>query len=215
MMSYKVKMILMKVIVVILAAALIICVISFANKKTKADFVETDEIIAEAPMPESRTRIEYRNVAIPYEEVYVEREYIIETIAVESHIENRYSQISITDSDIELMAQLIYHEARGESLTGQRMVAEVVLNRVLSSKFPNNIHDVIYQHYTMTDGSTMWQFSPAPILASTMANAQQYEAVKTAILETPITDADVLYFSVGAYNDNVFARIGGHVFCRG
>ena len=214
-MNFNSKMLLLKIAVFILAIALIICVIAFSNNKTKADFQSEDEITAEIPLPEARTRIEYRSVAIPYEEVYVEQEYIIETVEVESHAENRYSQLNITDADIELMAQLIYHEARGESFTGQRMVAEVVLNRVLSSKFPNNIRDVIYQHHTMPDGSTMWQFSPAPILASTTANSQQYDAVRAAILETPITDANVLYFSVGAYNNDVFARIGGHVFCRG
>ena len=36
-----------------------------------------------------------------------------------------------------------------------------------------------------------------------------------AITETPITDEDVLFFSQGPYNDRIFARIGGHVFCRG
>jgi len=43
------------------------------------------------------------------------------------------------------LATAIYHEARGESLLGQFAVAEVVLNRVDSSRYPNSICDVVYQ----------------------------------------------------------------------
>lgn len=43
------------------------------------------------------------------------------------------------------LATAIYHEARGESLRGQFAVAEVILNRVDSRKFPNSICGVVYQ----------------------------------------------------------------------
>ncbi len=49
------------------------------------------------------------------------------------------------DSDVYLLAQLIYGESRGEPYKGQVAVAAVVLNRVESSKFPNSIAKVIYQ----------------------------------------------------------------------
>ena len=49
------------------------------------------------------------------------------------------------DSDVYLLAQLVYGEARGEPYKGQVAVAAVVLNRVESSKFPNSIAKVIYQ----------------------------------------------------------------------
>jgi|AGTN01.1.fsa_nt_gi spore cortex-lytic enzyme len=49
------------------------------------------------------------------------------------------------DSDVYLLAQLVYAEARGEPYKGQVAVAAVVLNRVESSKFPNSIAKVIYQ----------------------------------------------------------------------
>ena len=39
----------------------------------------------------------------------------------------------------------IYFEARSESLIGQSLVAETILNRVKSPKFPNNICDVVIQ----------------------------------------------------------------------
>ena len=40
---------------------------------------------------------------------------------------------------------MVSSEARGESYEGQVAVAAVVINRVLDSRFPNNIKDVIYQ----------------------------------------------------------------------
>jgi hypothetical protein len=43
------------------------------------------------------------------------------------------------------LATAIYHEARGETLKGQFAVAEVILNRVASRRFPNTICEVVYQ----------------------------------------------------------------------
>lgn len=50
-----------------------------------------------------------------------------------------------TSTDLNLLARLVYAEARGEPYTGQVAVAAVVLNRVKSSSFPNTIAGVIYQ----------------------------------------------------------------------
>lgn len=43
------------------------------------------------------------------------------------------------------LAKAIYFEARSEPLEGQLAVAQVVLNRVKSAKFPNTICEVVYQ----------------------------------------------------------------------
>lgn len=43
------------------------------------------------------------------------------------------------------LAQALYFEARGESVRGQFAVAEVILNRVDSAKFPDTICKVIHQ----------------------------------------------------------------------
>lgn len=43
------------------------------------------------------------------------------------------------------LAQNVYHEARGEDLSGQVAVAHVTMNRVKSEKFPNTICEVVYQ----------------------------------------------------------------------
>ena len=43
------------------------------------------------------------------------------------------------------MALNIYHEARNESTAGKLAVAQVVLNRVKSARFPSSVCAVIYQ----------------------------------------------------------------------
>ena len=40
----------------------------------------------------------------------------------------------------------VFHEARGESLKGQIMVASVTLSRVDDPRWPNTICEVVYQH---------------------------------------------------------------------
>ncbi len=45
------------------------------------------------------------------------------------------------------MAKAIYFEARGEPVLGQAAVAQVVLNRANSGRYPRTICGVVYQNY--------------------------------------------------------------------
>ena len=49
------------------------------------------------------------------------------------------------DKEWKCLAQAIYFEARGEDLRGQFAVAEVILNRVDSPRYPSTVCDVVYQ----------------------------------------------------------------------
>lgn len=44
------------------------------------------------------------------------------------------------------LSEAIYHEARGEDIVGQFAVAEVILNRVDSERYPNSICGVVHQN---------------------------------------------------------------------
>lgn len=50
-----------------------------------------------------------------------------------------------SSSEQQLLARLIYAEARGESYKGKVAVGAVALNRVRSSQFPNTLSGVVYQ----------------------------------------------------------------------
>jgi len=74
----------------------------------------------------------------------------------------KFKGIHITDNisyrNIQCIAANIYHEARGESIDGQLAVANVVMNRVHSNKFPNTPCDVVKQKIKIR-GKTICQFS--------------------------------------------------------
>ena len=60
---------------------------------------------------------------------------------------------------IECLALNSYYESRNQSLAGQIAVANVVLNRVNSSKFPNTICEVIQQGPTFVN----WKGNEMPV----------------------------------------------------
>lgn len=56
----------------------------------------------------------------------------------------------VPSNPIECLTQAIYYEARNESEEGQAAVAEVVLNRAHSGRYPRDVCQVVYQRNTRT-----------------------------------------------------------------
>lgn len=115
-----------------------------------------------------------------------------------------------TNKDTELLAKLIYAEARGENYTGQVAVGAVVLNRVKSSSFPNSISGVIYQANAFTcvkDG----QINLTP-------NETARKAARDALNGWDPTGGAIYYYnpsiatSSWIYGRKVVLVIGSHVF---
>ncbi|WP_343210603.1 cell wall hydrolase [Anaerolentibacter hominis] len=63
-------------------------------------------------------------------------------------------RVWLEKDEIRLLERLVQAEAGGESYEGKMLVANVVLNRVESSKFPNTVTKVIYQKSQFTPAST-------------------------------------------------------------
>jgi len=55
-------------------------------------------------------------------------------------------RVKLADSEKLCLAQAIYHEARGESREGQLAVANVIINRAMSKKYPSTICGVVFQN---------------------------------------------------------------------
>ena len=98
-----------------------------------------------------------------------------------SHGAPSYSQLSAVDASVDettLLAALIYCEAGNQSYEGKLAVGAVVMNRVRSGAYPNNITDVIYQS---------GQFTPAlngkvaSVIASGAYGGSCYAAAQEAI----------------------------------
>lgn len=117
------------------------------------------------------------------------------------------SEVTFADGDKKLLANIIYCEAGAEPYAGKLAVGAVVINRVLSSKYPDTVVGVIYQKS---------QFSPVAsgryelALAVDKANADCYKAAEEAM--SGVTNVgSCLYFRTPIDGLTGIA-IGGHIF---
>jgi hypothetical protein len=55
-------------------------------------------------------------------------------------------RVEIANEERGCLAQAIYHEARGESAAGQLAVANIIVNRANSGRYPDSLCGVIYQN---------------------------------------------------------------------
>jgi|SRR5579863_7674363 len=62
-----------------------------------------------------------------------------------SELVDAHAHTEVLDADQECVAAAIYFEARGEPIEGQLAVAEVILNRAASGKYPASICAVVKQ----------------------------------------------------------------------
>ena len=115
-------------------------------------------------------------------------------------------------SNLNLLARLVYGEARGEPYTGQVAVAAVVLNRVKSSSFPNTVSGVIYQagaFSVVSDG----QINLTP-------NQTAYNAARDALNGWDPSYGSIYYFNPNTATSSwIWSRphvitIGNHRFCK-
>lgn len=118
----------------------------------------------------------------------------------------------LNKSDLNLLAHLVHGEARGEKLRGQVAVADVILHRLKSSKFPNSIPGVIYQPGAFT-AATNGQMA-LPI------NKQSMQAVLDAVQGWDPSHGALYYFNPAKTNNKfVWSRpeiikIGHHIFTK-
>lgn len=122
------------------------------------------------------------------------------------------SNSTTSSSNLNLLARLIYGEARGEPYAGQVAVGAVVLNRVKSSSFPNTISGVIYQKgaFNVVDDG---QINLSP-------NSTATKAAQDALNGWDPSYGAIYYFNPAtATNKWIWSRpvtvtIGNHRFCK-
>ena len=69
----------------------------------------------------------------------------LKAMGITSTSSSSSSSSSNYSSNLNLLARVIYGEARGEPYSGQVAVGAVVMNRIKSSSFPNTLSGVVYQ----------------------------------------------------------------------
>ena len=129
-----------------------------------------------------------------------------------SNSSNSNSSVSTNSNDLNLLARVIYGEARGEPYTGQVAIGAVVLNRVRNSSFPNTIAGVIYQSGAF-DAVSDGQINLTP-------NSTAKKAAQDALNGWDPTYGAIYYFNPKtATNKWIWSRpmtvtIGNHRFCK-
>lgn len=101
-------------------------------------------------------------------------------------IQEKSLNISLSDSEIDLLARLVKAEAQTEPLEGKIAVACVVLNRVESPQFPDTLKEVIY---------APGQFQPVKNGQIDMpADEESIQAVKAALTDQRQLAPGALFF---------------------
>jgi spore germination cell wall hydrolase CwlJ-like protein len=117
------------------------------------------------------------------------------------------SEVTFDDGDRRLLANLIYCEAGSEPYAGKLAVGAVVINRVLSSIYPDTVVGVIYQNK---------QFSPvndghlALALTYERATSDCYKAADEAM--SGVTNVGQCVYFRTPIEGLTGISIGGHIF---
>ncbi|SDM99844.1 N-acetylmuramoyl-L-alanine amidase [Paenibacillus sp. yr247] len=122
------------------------------------------------------------------------------------------NNLGLSEQDINLMANAVNGEARGEPYIGQVAVAAVILNRVKSPSFPNTVSGVIFQPgaFTAVADGQIW-LTPSE---------STKKAVKEALGGLDPTGGCIYYFNPATATSKwIWSRpqvknIGKHIFCK-
>ncbi|MBO9608193.1 MAG: spore cortex-lytic enzyme [Paenibacillaceae bacterium] len=119
---------------------------------------------------------------------------------------------SLNQSELDILAKVIYSEARGESYEGQVAVGAVVMNRIESGSFGDDIEDVVFQPGAFTAVSD-GQYNLTP-------DETAYQAAEDAVRGWDPTGDALYYFnpktatSAWIWSRPQTVQIGNHIFAQ-
>lgn len=174
-----------------------------------------------------RTQVDVRQDTPEEESVYVQPtpivhepvENIVETVEDSLVHSDPSPDKTYTDEELEILALIVYQEAGGDKVSDdtRRLVAQVFLNRVNDSRFPDSFYEVATAKRQY--GRLYWTGIVWPDRASSQAEAHAVErAYKIAqeVLESdePVCPAGVIFQAEFVQGD-IYAEKDGMYFCFG
>jgi spore germination cell wall hydrolase CwlJ-like protein len=133
-----------------------------------------------------------------------------------SSLVDTHQSAETIDREAECLAGAVYFEAKGESLDGQLAVAEVVLNRARSGRFPASVCSVVFQpgQFSFVRGGALPAINrDRPSWHRAVAIAH---IARNDLWESSVDDA--LFFHASRVSPNWrkkrVAQVGNHVFYR-
>lgn len=118
---------------------------------------------------------------------------------------NRWG-IELNDDEITTLEQIVWLEAGNQPDEGIQAVAEVVLNRMYSDVYPNDLISVLSQR-----GQFCTWYNRDNARVSDNVKKQVRKVLKG---KTNVLPYETLYFSTSPLNSKVECIIGGHYFCN-
>lgn len=124
---------------------------------------------------------------------YIYKDYISDT------------KITVNPNDVDMLAHLIYAECECLGEYGMRLCANVVINRVASSDYPNDIYSVIHQRgqYAVTNNGRL-NLTPSQLA---------YDVAYDVLLNGTTTPSNLLYQSQFPQGSYTYEVIDGEYFC--
>lgn len=119
------------------------------------------------------------------------------------------------EQEYQILLKIVEAEAGCEDATGKLLVANVVMNRVRSSRFPDTVSAVVYQTH-----NGQYQFSPAANgrLDSVSVSAETVDSVNRALSGEDASRGALFFRSVKStcgWFDQALSRVveyGNHIF---
>lgn len=167
----------------------------------------------EVPAPQAAAAPQQGAIVQPLPQDQVEED--ADYASLSDAVASQEDEASDSDRELTCLATGIYYEAKSEPLAGQLAVADVILNRTTSGRFPKSVCSVIAQpgQFAFVRGGKL----PTP-----PANAQWRKALAIAqVAKKDLWDSpagDALYFHAryakGGWGRTRVATVGNHVFYR-
>ena len=134
----------------------------------------------------------------------VEQEEIFEAFEAQpDDLESEYYYDSL-----ELLALCVEAEAGNQGLYGKKLVVDVVLNRVDSPDYPDNIPDVVMQRnqFSVVLDGRIWMGEPSE---------ETFEAIREELEQR--TNTEIIFFTSEGYSlyGEPWGKIGDHYFSTG
>lgn len=118
-----------------------------------------------------------------------------------------YGAITLTDDEKSLLAAILWAEANNQPDSGKEACVEVVLNRILSDDWPDDLVSVLSQR---------GQFATWKYRNKVHPTQSEYDAIEKVLAETEtvLPDLRYVYFDTKGVNGKAHVRIKDHVFGR-
>lgn len=146
-------------------------------------------IVCKTTEPVQEMQIEELNTGPVPVEVEVKEVEVVEQASTEETVNYR---ILLNKEEKDLLCRTVYCESGNQSIETQEMVALTILNRLESDKFPDTLHDVIYQEnqYEVTTWNGFENYG---------WTEQVEQAVENVLIENKYP-SDMYYFRNGYYH---------------